>query len=60
MPITYENTDAMVRHYGKAFSFGFDVTSFLGGIVLGFIILPIVLPIAGYQLTKRYGPPPSK
>jgi len=37
-----------------------DLTSFLGGLVVGFIVLPILLPVVGYQLTKRYGPPPRK
>jgi hypothetical protein len=60
MPITFENTDRLVRHYGskmQKLSPSFDMTSFLGGIVVGFIVLPILLPIVGYQITKRWGPP---
>jgi hypothetical protein len=43
---------------------GFSLTSsfalFAGGLITGFIVLPIALPIAGYQLQKRYGPPAEK
>lgn len=59
MPILYESTEPTVRVYGQKlrlspdFSFG----SFAAGLVTGFIVLPIVLPILGFQLTKRYGPP---
>jgi hypothetical protein len=60
MPILYENTDRTVRTYSP-FKFNPDIMSSLGifalGVVAGFIILPIALPIAGYQLTKRFGPP---
>jgi len=58
MPILYENTDRLVKKYGRTLKFGFDTTSFLGGIVIGLIVLPIVLPIVGYQVTKRWGAPP--
>jgi hypothetical protein len=59
MPITYENTDRLVRFYGsklRKLSPSPDVTSFLAGMVVGFFVLPIVLPIVGYQVTKRWGP----
>ena len=59
MPITYENTDRLVRFYGsklRKLSPSPDVKSFLAGMVVGFFVLPIVLPIVGYQVTKRWGP----
>jgi hypothetical protein len=59
MPITYEPTDRLVRYYGgklRKLSPSPDVTSFLAGMVVGFFVLPIVLPIVGYQVTKRWGP----
>lgn len=67
MPILYENTDRAMRKYSPL-KFSPDLTSgvaiFLAGLVTGFIVLPIALPIAGYQLTKRYGapsyPPPPR
>lgn len=64
MPLLFESTDKVVRKYSPL-RFNPDFTSgvaiFLAGVVTGFVVLPIVLPIAGYQLTKRYGPPsPSR
>jgi len=62
MPITYENTDRLVRFYGsklRKLSPSPDVTSFLAGMIVGFLVLPIVLPIVGYQVTKRWGAPPE-
>ena len=57
MPILYEPTDRLVQHYGnKMRKLSPDVTSFLAGMVIGFSVLPIVLPIVGYQVTKRWGP----
>lgn len=60
MPLLFENTDRIVRKYSPL-NFSLDVTSsvaiFVVGVLTGFVILPIVLPIAGYQLQKRYGPP---
>jgi hypothetical protein len=59
MPITYEPTDRLVRYYGNKIvklSPSPDVASFLAGMVVGFFVLPIVLPIVGYQLSKRLGP----
>lgn len=55
MPIIYENTDRLVRK-GKL-SPSPTITSFLAGVVVGFFVLPIILPIIGYQVTKRWGPP---
>lgn len=64
MPLLYEDTDPVIRYHRKQLttavrklSPGSGVTTFLVGLVTGFIILPIVLPIVGYQLTKRLGPP---
>lgn len=59
MPIVYENTDVLVRRYGNKMKLSPSpsITSFLLGVVTGFFILPIVLPIVGYQVTKRWGPP---
>jgi len=64
MPILYEDTDPTIRYHRKQLgtavrklSPGSGVTTFLIGLVTGFIILPIVLPIVGYQVTKRWGPP---
>jgi len=61
MPLLYERTDRLVRYYGNKIvrlsPTPFDATSFLIGLVTGFFILPIVLPIVGYQVTKRWGPP---
>lgn len=64
MPLLYENTDRMVRHYtknlGKKLKLSPDpgpLSYFLGGLITGFIVLPIVLPIVGFQVTKRWGPP---
>ncbi len=61
MPITYENTDAVVRTYAAKLKLSPSpsVTSFLLGVFTGFFVLPIILPIIGYQITKRWGPPPS-
>jgi hypothetical protein len=59
MPITYEPTDRLVRYYGnKIVKLSPDpsVTSFLAGMVVGFFVLPIVLPVVGYQIQKRWGP----
>jgi len=63
MPILYEDTDPAIRYHRKQLGTTVrklspgGVTTFLIGLVTGFIILPIVLPIVGYQLTKRLGPP---
>ena len=64
MPILYEDTDPAIRYHRKQLgtavrklSPGSGVTTFLIGLVAGFIILPIVLPIVGYQVSKRWGPP---
>jgi len=59
MPILYEGTNRLVRSYARTLKFSFDTTSFLGGIVLGLIVLPIALPIVGFQVTKRWGAPPA-
>jgi len=54
MPILYERTDRLVRHYGqklrKLSPHPFDWGTFTLGIVTGYIILPIVLPIVGVKL----------
>jgi len=60
MPILYEPTDRLVRSYARTLKFSPDVTSFLAGLFTGFIVLPILLPIVGFQVTKRWGAPPSK
>jgi len=67
MPILFEPTDKAIQYHRKnldrklgktlKFSPGSGVTTFLAGLVTGFIILPIVLPIIGYQVTSRWGPP---
>jgi len=60
MPILYESTDRMVRCYGakmRKLAPGFDLLTFIAGVATGFFILPIVLPIVGYQVQKRWGPP---
>jgi hypothetical protein len=61
MPILYERTDGVVRHYGNKISKlspgPFEFTSFAIGVAVGFFVLPILLPIVGYQVTKRWGPP---
>jgi hypothetical protein len=63
MPILYENTDRAMRKYSPL-KYSPDIMSGLGifamGVVAGLIIVPIVAPIAGYQLTKRFGPPPPR
>jgi len=63
-PITYEPTDRLVRYYGSKLrklspSPDPSVTWFLVGLFTGFFVLPIVLPIIGYQVTKRWAPPPE-
>lgn len=62
MPILYESTDSLVHDFGEVLSFepglGTDILIFVAGVFTGLIVMPIVLPIAGYQLTKRWGPPP--
>jgi len=60
MPILYESTDRAMRQLGQKLKLGLgtDTALFLGGVVVGLIVLPIAVPIFGYQLTKRYGPPP--
>jgi len=60
MPILYESTERLVRYYGakmRKLSPGFDLMSFGVGLFAGFFVLPILLPIVGYQVTKRWGPP---
>jgi len=60
MPILYESTDRTVRHYAnkvQKLSPGFDLLSFGAGLFTGFFVLPILLPIVGFQVTKRWGPP---
>jgi hypothetical protein len=56
MPITYEPTDRLVRYYGqklrKLSPHPFDLGAFTIGVVTGYIILPIVLPIVGIKLWK--------
>jgi len=56
MPILYERTDRLVKSFAP--DVGSDLLIFVAGVFTGFIVLPLVLPIAGYQLTKRWGPPP--
>jgi hypothetical protein len=58
MPILYEPTERLVRFYGSKLKLSPspDVTSFLAGMIVGFFVLPIILPIVGYQVTKRWGP----
>jgi len=65
MALLYENTDGMIRYYtqnfGKKLKLSPDpgpITYFLAGVVTGFFVLPIVLPIVGFQITKRWGLPP--
>ena len=60
MPILYEGTNRLVKTYTRTLKFSPDVTSFLVGLVAGFIVLPIVLPIVGFQVTKRWGAPPQR
>jgi len=58
MPILYESTDRAVRYYGaKMRKLSPDLMSFGIGLFAGFFVLPILLPIVGYQVTKRWGPP---
>ena len=60
MPILYERTDNLVRYYGRKLKLSpspFDFTAFILGLGVGFFVVPIVLPIIGYQVTKRWGPP---
>jgi hypothetical protein len=56
MPILYQSTEKVVRHYGqkarKQLSPSPDVTSFLAGVFTGFFVLPIVLTFIGYKLEK--------
>lgn len=56
MPITYEGTDSLVRYYatkiGKLSPTPFDLGAFLAGIVTGYVVLPIVLPIVGIKLVQ--------
>jgi len=56
MPITYEPTERLVRYYGakmrKLSPKPFDLSSFAIGVVTGYIVLPIVLPIVGIKLWK--------
>jgi hypothetical protein len=59
MPILYEPTERLVRYYGnkmRKLSPDPDFTSFAIGVAVGFFVLPILLPIVGYQVTKRWGP----
>lgn len=63
MPILFEPTDKAIQYNRKQLtttvrklSPGSGLTTFLAGLVTGFIILPIVLPIVGYQVTSRWGP----
>lgn len=60
MPILYESTDPTIKQIGKKTSLGFssNTTWFLVGLVAGFIILPIALPVIGYQVNKRWASPP--
>lgn len=60
MPILYEPTDRMIRTYRAKLKLAPDATSFLAGLVVGFFIVPITLPIIGYQVSKRFGPPSKK
>lgn len=64
MPILYEPTDRAIKEIGKKTSLGIGAEAewFLIGLVAGFIFLPIILPIVGYQVQKRWGapPPPSR
>lgn len=63
IPFLYENTDRTMRYYGKKLKLspspgvGVTVGAFFAGLVTGFVVLPIVLPIVGFQVTKRWGPP---
>lgn len=53
MPILYQRTDALVRHYSRKLKLSpdpFDFTSFAIGLGLGYFVLPIVLPIVGIKL----------
>jgi hypothetical protein len=62
MPILYENMNTTVRKYSPlkfSPSIMTDLGIFAIGVLTGLIIVPIVVPITGYQLTKRFGPPPQ-
>jgi len=59
MPILYQRTDALVRHYGKKLKLApdpFDLGSFATGLVVGYIVLPLVLPIVGIKLVQWAAP----
>lgn len=64
MPLLYEPTDRLARRIGSRVKlspdFGSAAGIFLGGLVAGFIILPIALPVLGFQVQKRWGPPAKK
>jgi len=69
MPLTYDYSEQILIaprqpveemqrvRPGMPLKFSPDVTSFLAGLVIGFVALPILLPILGYQVQKRWGPP---
>ncbi len=61
VPILYECTDKMMKERGKLLELSPDIGSgtalFLAGVVTGFILLPIALPVIGFQVTKRWGSP---
>jgi hypothetical protein len=53
MPILYESTDRTVRYYGQKLRLSpdpFDAGTFMVGLVTGYFVLPIVLPIVGIKL----------
>lgn len=54
MPILYESTDRLARRYGlklrKLAPDPFDTGSFFVGLVIGYFVLPIMLPIVGVKL----------
>lgn len=53
MPITYEDTSRVLAYYRqKLGSSPFDFGAFLIGVVTGYFVLPIVLPIVGFKLVQ--------
>jgi len=66
MPILYESTDEAIRQSRERLrlspspGIGTDTLIFVAGVFTGMVVMPIVLPIAGYQLIKRWGPPPPR
>jgi len=71
VPLLYEPTERLVRgrrpyhtpitemrtRKQKLSPDPFDFTSFAIGAAVGMFVIPILVPVLGYQITKRWGPP---